>query len=336
MNICRRTIGIIGAILAVVPLASAQKVGTTSMQFLKVMPCARGTAMGDAYTTFAEGAEAVFWNPGGVGIVQRPEVSSTYIDWIFDTQLGSISYAMPLEDLGAVGLQLQYIDYGVFDEAVATGSGTAALTGRQFHPFAYLVGITYARSMTERFSTGLSIKYAHESLYDKSTVLTQTALGTADTVNTYGRGVLFDFGLRYNTGFRTVVIAASVQNFGASIRYAREANPTPLLFRLGVGADVIGTGGLLLEDSDNRVSVEFDLFQPNDYTQQMHAGIEYSFGGFFALRAGYKFNYDSEGFTAGGGIRKEFGGVLLSIDYAYAPMGIYLGKAHRISLGAGL
>jgi hypothetical protein len=30
--------------------ALSQKVGSTSMQFLKVMPCARATAMGDAYS----------------------------------------------------------------------------------------------------------------------------------------------------------------------------------------------------------------------------------------------------------------------------------------------
>ena len=44
----------------------SQKVGTTSMQFLKVMPCARGTALGDAYSVLATGAEAgileSFWN----------------------------------------------------------------------------------------------------------------------------------------------------------------------------------------------------------------------------------------------------------------------------------
>ena len=335
----KRTQLIIASLLAAslmsVP-ALAQKVGTTSMQFLKVMPCARGTAMGDAYSAIATGAEAVFWNPAGVGLVQRSEFSSTYIGWIFDTQLGSFSYAMPAGDWGAFGFQLQYVDYGTFEEAIATGGPTPGFTGRKFHPFAYLVGISYAKSMTDRFSTGISVKIAHESLYDKSTVSVASAQGGTEDVNTFSTGVLFDFGLRYYTGFRTVTIAASIQNFGPSLHYAKESNPAPLLFRLGIAADLVGMNSLFMADENNKVKAEFDLFQPNDYTQQMHAGLEYEYAGTFALRVGYKFNYDVEGLTFGGGVRKELGGTLISLDYGYGTLGTYLGTSHRISLGVGL
>lgn len=334
-NVCA-CIGLVSALLMVSLPATAQKVGTTSLQFLRVMPCARATAMGDAYSATATGAEAVFWNPGGVGLVTRPEFSSTYIDWIFDTQLGALSFAMPAGDWGAFALQLQYVDYGVFDESIATGGSEPGLTGRQFHPFGYLVGVSYAKGLTERFSTGVTVKLAHESLYDKSSVSVAAAQGGMENVNTFTTGLLFDFGLRYSTGFRTVTIAASIQNFGPSLRYAKEANPAPLLFRLGISADLIGGNSLFLADPDNRLSGEFDLFQPNDYTQQMHAGVEYEYAGTFALRAGYKFNYDEEGFTFGGGIRKELSGTSLSVDYSYGSLGVYLGRSHRISLGVGL
>jgi len=324
---------IVAAILLLGSTACAQKVGTTSMQFLKVMPTARGTAMGEAYSTVATGAEAVYWNPGGVAVIQRSEFSLTYIDWIFDTRQGALSFAMPLADWGAVGLQIQYVDYGMFEEALAN---PARLTGRQFHPFTYLLGLTYARSLTERFSAGLTVKFAHESLFDQGSVTVVTTQGVTETVNTYANGLLFDFGLVYDTGFRSVRIAASVQNFGASVKYAKESSPAPLLFRLGIGADLLGTNSLLAELEDHRISAAFDLFQPNDYTQQMHAGLEYEYAGTFAVRVGYKFNYDFEGFTVGGGLRQELGDILVSFDYSYGSLGEYLGKAHRISLGAGL
>jgi len=48
----------------------AQKVGTTSMQFLKVMPVARATALGDAFVALAEGVESVFWNPSGLALAE--------------------------------------------------------------------------------------------------------------------------------------------------------------------------------------------------------------------------------------------------------------------------
>ena len=69
----------------------AQKVGSTAMQFLKVMPCARATAVGEAYTVWATGAEAVFWNPAGLAKMDNMELSTTYINWLFDSQQGALS-----------------------------------------------------------------------------------------------------------------------------------------------------------------------------------------------------------------------------------------------------
>jgi regulation of enolase protein 1 (concanavalin A-like superfamily) len=324
--------------------ALSQKVGTTSMQWLKVMPCARATAMGDAYSVLGVGAEAVFWNPSGVALAQNQEFSSTYIVWIFDARQGALSFASPLGSVGGIGIQVQYVDYGVFDET-QTGDYLKQLplpgfTGRQFHPFAYLVGVSYAKSLTDRFSAGISVKYAHESLFDDATVMARTssdpAWGTLEEVNTFANGLMFDFGMRYNTGFRSIQVAASVQNFGAPVRYAKEAFPVPMEFRFGIAADLMGNNALLVSQEDSRLGVAVDLFQPNDYTQQEHVGIEYEYAGTIALRAGYKFNYDTEGFTAGGGVKQSLGGIGISVDYSYGSLGTYLGNVHRISLGVVL
>jgi hypothetical protein len=297
--------------------------------------------MGEAYSVLASGAEALFWNPSGLALVENQEFSSTYINWIFDTKQGALSFAGSLGEIGAVGLQIQYVDFGEFEETSVEAPyikdpNQPGMTGRTFHPFSYLVGATYARSLTDRFSMGLSVKYAHESLFGGQTVSAQVSSGSYENVKTWAGGVLFDFGVRYNTGYRSVQIAAAVQNFGANVRYAKESSPVPLLFRFGIGANVVGTDALLLQDDDSRLTVAFDLFQPNDYSQQAHAGVEYEFAGALALRAGYKFNYDYEGLTLGGGIRHTLGSVRLSLDYSYGSIGTYLGNVQRISLGAGL
>jgi hypothetical protein len=154
-------------------------------------------------------------------------------------------------------------------------------------------------------------------------------------VNTWGSGFIFDFGLNYNTGFRTVRIAASMQNFGANIRYASEASPVPMALRVGIAGDLIGDNALFLPSEDSRLTVAYDLFQPNDYAQQSHLGLEFMYAGSIALRAGYKFNYDADGFTAGLGFHHGIGEMKLSFDYSYAALHYNLGNVHRISLGAG-
>ncbi|HTX19168.1 MAG TPA: PorV/PorQ family protein [Bacteroidota bacterium] len=332
-----------GVFLAAMMLASvsadAQKVGSTSMEFLEVMPVARATALGDAYSVWATGADAVFWNPSGLAVIEHQELSSTFVKWIFDTRQGALSYATPLGALGAVGLQIQYVDYGEFEEAVATRPyidqiENQGLTGNTFHPFSYLVGLSYARSLTDKFSTGLSVKFAHESLYNGQMVLAQVSPIATEEVKTWASGVMFDFGMRYNTGYHTVQIGASVQNFGPNVTYAIQSSPVPLLFRWGIAADVIGKDALLLEDGENRVGIAFDLYQPNDYAQQEHLGVEYEYAGVLALRVGYKFNYDYEGLTLGAGVQQPIGSVLLAFDYSYGSIGPYLGNVQRISLGA--
>lgn len=323
------------------PLLYPQKVGSTSMQFLKVIPSARGAALGDAYSVLASGADAVFWNPSGLAAIKDQELSSTYIQWIFDTRQGAAAYGITLGEFGTVAAQIQYVDFGEFLEAsmlrpYINKEIDPGLTGNTFHPFSYLIGISYAQNLTDKFSTGVSIKYAHESLYNGAAVMTQVSQGVDETVNTWADGLMFDFGFHYKTGFRSIELAAAVQNFGGDVTYAKESNPLPMMFRWGIAANLVGTDAIAAYDETNRIGFAFDLFQPNDYAQQAHMGLEYEYAGVFALRSGYKFNYDSEGLTLGSGIRQSFGPVLLKFDYSFSSVGTYLGNVHRFSLGAVL
>lgn len=320
----------------------AQKVGSTSMQFLKVMPSARATALGEAYAVWATGAEAIFWNPAGLARLDNMEFSTTYINWLFDAQQGALAYALAIQGFGALGIQVQYVDFGEFEETTnerpyINDPERPGLTGRTFKPFSYLIGMSYARDLTDKFSVGIGMKYAHESLFDGRRVTAQVRQGVREEVDTWANGLLFDFGIRYDTGYRSIHIGSAIQNFGADVKYAKESNPVPLLFRIGIGADIMGPNGLLYPSSEgNRLSVAFDIFHPNDYAQQMHAGVEYEFVGSFALRGGYKFNYDFDGLTLGGGIKHALEGVRLSVDYSYGAMGTFLGNVQRISLGIAL
>ena len=197
--------------------------------------------------------------------------------------------------------------------------------------------MTYARHLTDRFSLGAGVKYAHESLFDGSTVNAQIREGVFEDVNTAASGVLFDFGIRYSTGFRSIEIASAVQNFGADVSYAVESYPVPLLFRVGIAADLMGANALLLQGRpDNQVRVAFDIFHPNDYAQQIHTGLEYEFADLLSLRAGYKYNYDSDGLTLGGGLQYAIGDVGMAVDYSYGSMGTYLDGVQRFSLRVAL
>jgi opacity protein-like surface antigen len=65
----------------------------------------------------------------------------------------------------------------------------------------------------------------------------------------------------------------------------------------------------------------------------MHVGAEYSFSEMLMLRAGYKYDYDSEGLTFGGGLHADLSGWPVRVDYSYGKMNEFLNSVHRISLG---
>ncbi|MBI5474658.1 MAG: PorV/PorQ family protein [Ignavibacteriae bacterium] len=328
------------AVSVLATTAFSQKVGSTSMQFLKVMPCARATAMGEAYSVLASGAEAVFWNPAGLALIDNSEVSMTYLNWIFDTQQGALSFATSFESFGNIGVQVQYVDFGEIEEAKWTAPYNQSteypgLTGNTFRPFTYLVGVSYANRLTDKFTVGLTAKYAHESLYNGSMAETFDSRKNPVTVKTWANGLMFDFGIGYNTGFRSIRIGAAVQNFGADVKYAGEANPLPLSLRVGIATDVMGHDALFFESEESRLSLAFDLFQPNDYAQQAHMGMEYEFSNLVALRVGYKANYDADGIVAGIGLKHRLTDMKLSVDYSYGSLDYNLGSVHRITIGAG-
>jgi hypothetical protein len=289
----------------------------------------------------------VYWNPSGVALVRNPEFAGTLTLWLFDSKQGALSFAAPMGEWGTIGVQLQYVAYGSIQETSVdqlrfVGTPSAAnynpgLTGRSFSPYSYVIGLTYARQLTDKFTAGLTAKYISESLWNGSTTtVVNPSTGRSEDVSTVARVFLFDFGMQYDTGFRSVRLGVSIQNFGSQVKFAEEAYPAPLSFRIGAAADILGPHALLGEWTTHRLTVAYDLFQPNDYAQQMHLGAEYAFDETVLLRGGYKFGYDSDGLTAGVGVRQELGGTVFTVDYSFGTMGEFLPSVHRISVGAQL
>ncbi len=102
----------------------------------------------------------------------------------------------------------------------------------------------------------------------------------------------------------------------------------PLLFRVGLALDV-------LKFRSSKVIMAVDAAHPNDNTEYVNIGVEYSSNDWLFLRAGFKnllMLDGEEGLTLGGGIRYNLSrNVSLRIDYSYQDFGI-LTNAQSFSL----
>ncbi len=298
---------------------SQNKVGTTSFQFLDVMTSARGTALGDSYGSIVDNSEAVFWNPAALTKVTDMDISIGYTPWLFGIDQYSFSGAYTIEDLGTIGLQAMYVNIGEIEVTRVDALGfigdnyNPGLTGQIIKPNELVIGISFAKDLTDKFAFGLTAKYAREDLIVMSKGI-----------------VCFDGGFTFNTGYKTVKIAASIRNFGPQIKYISTSYPLPQTFNIGISGYLFSpNNALLMNIPDQSLLFTYDLIQPRDYNQQNCAGLEYSFENIVYLRGGYKFNGDQAGLTAGVGIKYNN----YRIDYSYSSYGTYLGDIHRFTVG---
>jgi hypothetical protein len=302
-------------------VSAFEKSGTTSLQFLSVRPSARAAALGGAFTTAVDNSDACFWNPAALTKIASSDVSLNYIDYFLDVKMYSFSAAYTHSDWGTFGVFGLYSDVGEIDVTRVNVAGkepdgtyNPGLTGETIRPYQLVAGLSYAKEMTKAFSFGLNAKFAEEDLiYNKI----QT--------------VMFDGGIHFKTGYRSIEIGAAVKNFGADVKFYDKKFPIPQTLNIGISANVIGEKdkNLLMDSEDNTLLLAYDIVQLRDYDQQHSVGCEYTFKNMFSLRGGYKFNGDQESYSFGCGINVS----KIRFDYSYSAFGDYLPAVHRLTIG---
>src|SRR5690606_4593429 len=225
----------------------------------------------------------------------------------------SAAVAANLPGWGVFAFSVVSVDMGEMAETInspiAGESRTeAVVTGNTFTAGDLALGLSYARRVTDRLSVGGNVRWIRESIADVSM-----------------SNVSFDFGTSYDTGFRSLRLALTARNLGPdtnlagwSEEYQAEAVDIrmPVDFRLGVSMDFLDT-----VDSPHLMTVSLEGLHPNDGPERVHAGVEYTFANFISLRGGYRFNYDEERFTFGGGLKYDAGAIGLKVDYGYVDFG---------------
>ncbi len=273
--------------------------GTTGGVILKESLGARSLAMGDAYVGVASSPETIFWNPAGLTTMEKAEVSAMYFKEVADMGLMSIQYAQPL-DFGALGIAIESFSAG--DMELNCLDGTSKTVNAQSD---YIINLAYGRKLGTSFSAGANLKYLNSTLAEAESASTFTV----------------DLGCLYQlTQVKGLSLGVNLQNIGGGMKYIEEEDPLSFTIRAGAAY----TKAL----RNNTLTISGDLNKPKELSTRFNMGAEYLYNQIIALRAGYKFGYDLDSFTAGFGVKIN----RYSLDYAFAPKGV-LGDNHRVSLG---
>jgi hypothetical protein len=311
------------------------KLAQSGLKFLSVVSDARAAAMGEAMTSLQIGSSALFFNPAGMsemgGFV---DVTASTNQWIADIKHFAFSLAISpaAGDYGVFGLSIQSVNYGDF---YGTQVNPAAPLGYDetgiFQPTALAVGVGYARKLTDRFSIGGQVRWAHQKLgwtVVPEYVATTDTLRTADTnrvaTDNNMTPLVFDFGVQFKTNIKSLVIGMAVRNFSREVKYAEEGFQAPLVFNLGISMNLLDLVEELPEEQ--ALFLSFDASHHRDHPEEMKVGLDYRFLNMVSLRGGYISSNDESNFSWGVGVSK-FGA---TVDYAYTPFGVF-GKVQRLT-----
>lgn len=303
--------------------ASEPKLAQAGFQFLKMDMATRAAGMGGSYITVNNDASAMFYNPAGLAYMEpKLDLFISHTQWIADIAYLGGGVAVNLGNWGTVGASWMTADYGEIIGTIRSDYGIGYVETGQLDVGAYSFGLSYAKSLTDKFSIGGQIKYCHQSLG-------QTTMDPSGTIHTNSLSTLaYDFGTIYYPGFKSFRFGMVIRNFAPELSYEIEKFELPITFTIGASMDVLDLFG----QHENSIVMSVDAVHPRDYTERLNIGTEYTLMKTFSLRAGYKFNYDNEGLTAGFGFKQKLANCTLDFGYAYQPM-TYFNAVHRLSFG---
>ena len=288
------------------------RIGTRSAQFLNLGMSPRALAMGNSFTTLANGPSAIFENPAGLALSEKKSVYVSYFDYLTDVNIYTVAVVIPRSDWYALGFSFMSLSTGDIEETtVANPEGT----GRIFSVSDFSLGVAWSAFMFDRLSVGIGFKYFGENLAELES-----------------RSFAFDIGTNYDTGYKGVRIAMSIQNFGPDIGVDGtflgvdfrnveltvkdfESFAIPLILKFGASFDAWTLG-------DHKLTTTSEIHNAIDSGLRANFGSEYSFQNKYFLRTGYRLDQDELGLSFGGGVHlplKGWGDI--KVNYGFLEFG---------------
>ena len=297
------------------------KVSTAAAQFLKIGVGARAMGMGETFVAVANDASTLYWNPAGLTNIKSASLMVSHSQWFADIYHDFAAMAIPLNNNDFIGISAIALNT---DEQEVTTIDQPDGAGIFYDVSDIAIGISYARALTDRFSTGITAKYIQQNAYNETARSVAIDIGTYLRTGYHGLTIamcMSNFGGRMKLEGRDLIALVDINdeidgNYRTDARLKTESWPLPLNFRVGIAMDIMGGVDPFFSSQDNRFTLAIDGNHPNDNEERVNVGGEYSWREMLFARVGYKINYDVEKWAFGGGLKFDIGQQKLAIDYA--------------------
>jgi hypothetical protein len=310
------------ALMGVNCLAQTLKTGTTAAPVLKMNVGPRAIGMGGAFAAEYADLYSLYWNPAGIAGITGNEAGFVHSNLYADIRHDYAGFVTGIDGFGSLGAFVTVLS---MDEMKVRTLEKPEGTGEMFSAGSVVIGVSYARNLTDHFSIGFNAEYISDYLYNMRASGFAIDAGTLYKIPVLNElriaSSISNFGTKMKLEGRDIIVITPSGSGGSNLinSYLEvDEFSLPLLFRFGVAADVV-------KEEDYMLTAAIDAIHPNDHSEYVNLGVEYAWKNFVFLRAGYNslFETDTEkGLTLGFGIDyKVIDLVALRVDYAYQSFG---------------
>ncbi|MDP1675754.1 MAG: type IX secretion system protein PorQ [Bacteroidota bacterium] len=284
-------------------------------QFLQNDVSARASAMAGSFVSISGDPAGIFYNPATIGTSAAPLAAFGYTSHLLDFKSGFAAYTQEIEEVGVIGVGVNYFSYGSFDGVNDQGVETGT-----FNAGDMALSLSLARPFEENLYYGITGKYIYSSIADANS----SALAV-------------DFGLLYLIpGDDPMSLGISIANIGGQIDPYIDTKES-LPFEIKVG------GSIKPQHLPLTLNVNFHKLN-EEHNSFLDTFTYFTVGGEFTLSKAlrFRFGYNNErrkelkigtssgmaGFSFGGGLVLKN----IRLDYSFNSFG-KIGSINRITIG---
>ena len=284
-------------------------------QFLQNDVSARASAMAGSFVSMTGDPAGIFYNPATIGTATNPLASFGYTSHLLDFKSGFAAYTQNIEDVGVIGVGVNYFSFGSFDGVNDQGIETGTFSAGDM-----AVSLSLARSFEENLYYGITGKFIYSSIADANS-----------------SALALDLGLLYLIpGDDPISLGISAANIGSQLDpYVNTKESLPFEIKIG-GSIKPQHLPLTLNVNIHKLNEKRDTF--------LDTFTYFTVGGEFTLSKAlrFRFGYNNErrkelkigtsagmaGFAFGGGLVLKN----VRLDFSFTSLG-KIGSINRITIG---
>ncbi len=269
------------------------RAGSAGATHLLINPWSRTTGWGGANSALGTGLESTFMNVAGLAFTERTELLFSHSQWLLGSgiNINAFGFSQRLgEEGGVLGLAVSSMSFG--DIPITTENQPEG-TNAFFSPNYLNVGLSYAKSFSQRIHGGVTARIISESTADLNAQGFALDAGIR-YVTTLGEGSLkkdnFSFGIalrnigpKMNYNGDGLAVANVLPN-GVSLTQQQRSSEfeMPALMNIGIAY-------IQRFNEENRLSYAFNFTTHSFTRDQFILGLEYGWKETLMLRAGYTY-----------------------------------------------